>query len=440
MTLKNGRRETQVKELIINLYMNIKINHIAKIEGHTGFMASVLQGDVKSAKFEVQEGVRLIEGILVGRHYKDMPVIAQRICGICPVVHNLTAIKAIENAMKIEVSDETIKLRTIMEHAQFIHSHALHLFFLSLADFLDIENDLDLIKEYPEETKKAIKIREYGMDLVKTIGGRVVHPLTNEVGGFKKVPTLEEIQKLITLGEEILPLALELGAFFATIKVPEFKRETEYVCLDVKGEYAIYDGDLISNKGLNVSVQKFEENFHELHRPREIIKRVQADGKTSYMVGAIARINNNHEKLSKKAAQYLKSLNFALPDFNPFHNVLYQMVEVVHSIEESSKLLKQLAHSDLKNALTREYKVVAGTAAAAVEAPRGTLYYWVDIDEKGYVKNVNIITPTAQFLTHLEDDISAFIPEILEVDEKTREKKMRAFIRAYDPCISCAVH
>lgn len=420
--------------------MNIKINHIAKIEGHTGFMASVLQGDVKSAKFEVQEGVRLIEGILIGRHYKDMPIIAQRICGICPVVHNLTSIKAIENAMKVEVSSETEKLRRVMEHAQFIHSHALHLFFLSLADFLDIENDLDLIKEYPEETKKAVKIREFGMEMIKLIGGRVVHPMRNEIGGFKKVPTLEEIQALIAKGEETLPIVKELAAFFATIKTPEFMRATEYVSLGKNGEYAIYDGDVISNKGLNVSSQKFEENFHEFQRPKEIIKRVARDGKTSYMVGAIARVNNSHDELSMEARNFLKTLNFTMPDFNPFHNVLYQMVEVIHCTEDAIKLLKELAHADLDNALTKEYVVKEGSAAAAVEAPRGTLYYWVDIDAKGYIKNVNIITPTAQFLTHLEDDIAAFIPGILESDEKLMEKKMRAFIRAYDPCISCAVH
>ena len=420
--------------------MNIKINHIAKIEGHTGFMASVIKGDVKSAKFEVQEGIRLIEGVLVGRHYKDMPTIAQRICGICPVVHNLTAIKAIENAMKIEVSKETEKLRKIMEHAQFIHSHALHLFFLSLADFLDIENDLDLVKEYPEQTKMAVKIREYGMDLVRIIGGRVVHPLTNEVGGFKKVPTAEELKELILKGQEILPVAIELATFFKTIKLPNFSRPTEYISLRTKGEYAIYDGDVVSNKGLKVDVQHFEDNFHEFQRPKEIIKRVLHDGKTSYMVGAIARVNNNHEKLSYEAKEYLKSLNFNMPDYNPFHNVLYQMVEVIHSIEDSTQLLKELTHADLNNAITKEYAVKEGSAAAAIEAPRGTLYYWVDIDAKGYVKNVNIITPTAQFLTHLEDDISAFIPGILDKDEKAMERKMRAFIRAYDPCISCAVH
>lgn len=403
-------------------------------------MASVTKGDVKSAKFEVQEGIRLIEGVLVGRHFKDMPVIAQRICGICPVVHNLTSIKSIENALGIQVSAETVKLRRIMEHAQFIHSHALHLFFLSLADFLDIENDLQLVAEYPEQAKLGIKIREFGMDLVRTIGGRVVHPLTNEVGGFKKVPSATEISELIEKAEKTLPIALELGKFFAGIKLPEFERETEYVALSKKGEYAIYDGDLVSSKGMDIAVGDFEKNFHELHRPREVIKRVLADGKTSYMVGAIARINLQSEKLRTRASEYLKSLRFKQPDYNPFHNVLYQMVEVIHSIEETILLLKELSQMNLENALTKEYQVKAGAAAAAVEAPRGTLYYWVDIDEKGYIKNVNIITPTAQFLAHLEDDISAFIPGILDVDEKTREKKMRAFIRAYDPCISCAVH
>lgn len=410
------------------------------MEGHAGFMASVINGDVKSAKLEVQEGIRLIEGILIGRHYKDMPVIAQRICGICPVVHNLTAIKATESAMGIRVTNETINLRKLLEVGQIIHSHALHLFFLSLADFLDINNDLKLVKDYPEETKKAIKIREFGMAIVKVIGGRVVHPLTNETGGFKKVPKLEDVQGLIAQAEEILPIALELGEFFKKIKLPNFSRESEYVCLDKKGEYAIYDGDVASNRGLRIPVEKFEQNFKELQRPQEIIKRVKSDGKSSYMIGAIARINNQSEKLNFQAEKYLESLGYGLPDYNPFHNILYQMVEVVQSIEESIKLLRILANSRLENALTGKYEVKAGSGAAAIEAPRGTLYYHVDIDEKGYIKNVNIITPTAQFLSHLEDDIALYLPQVFDLSDEEKKKRLRAFIRAYDPCISCAVH
>lgn len=420
--------------------MNIKINHIAKMEGHAGFMMSVLQGDVKSAKIEVQEGIRLIEGILIGRHYKDVPVIAQRICGICPVVHNLTAIKAIENAFGIKVSYETEELRKLLEWGQIIHSHSLHLFFLSLADFLDIENDLVLVEKYPLEAKKAIKLREFGMAIVKIIGGRVVHPLTNEVGGFKKVPRLLDIQYLISQAEEALPVALELGEFFRKVKLPEFSRPTEFVCLDKKGEYAIYDGDLVSSRGLRIPVANFEKNFHELQRPKEIVKRVESDLKSSYMNGAIARVNVHPEKLSYQAEKYLESLGYQLPDYNSFHNIMYQMVEVIHAIEESLRILKNLAHHDLSRALTKDYQVKAGLGTAAVEAPRGTLFYHLDIDENGYVKNANIITPTAQHLANMEDDVKTYLPRVLELPAKKRERKLRALIRAYDPCISCAVH
>ncbi len=420
--------------------MQIKINHINKMEGHAGFMASVLDGDVKSAKLEIKEGIRLIEGVLVGRHYKDMPVIAQRICGICPVVHNLTAIKSIEKAMGVQVTEETILLRKLLEWGQIVHSHALHLFFLSLADLLDIDNDLKLIEKYPEETKKAIKMREYGMDIVRIVGGRVVHPLTNETGGFKKVPTKDDIKELIVKSEEAIKTAEELGSFFAKIKLPEFERETEYVSLDNGKDYSIYEGDVKSNKGLHIPVDKFENNFNELQRPREIIKRVESDGKTSYMVGAIARINNNRSKLNPRAEEYFESLGYELPDYNPFHNIMYQMVEVIHAVEESTKILRTLEHAQLENALTKKYEVKEGTAVAAVEAPRGTLYYHTDIDEKGYIKNVNIITPTAQTLSNLEDDIAKYLPSVVDLPEKQRTQKLRGFIRAYDPCISCAVH
>jgi len=419
--------------------MDIRINHIAKMEGHTGFMASVIHGDVKSAKFEVQEGIRLIEGVLIGRHYYDLPIVAQRICGICPVVHNLTSIKALENAMQVKVSPETKKLRELMELGQIIHSHALHLFFLSLADFLDMDNDIQLIKEYPEETKKAVRIREFGMDIVRVIGGRVVHPLTNEVGGFKKAPDIDALRKILQDSDEILKIAEELGDVFSSIKIPDFSRPTEFVALGNTNGYSIYDGDIISSEGLHIPVEKFENNFQELQKQNEVIKKVNHEGK-SYMLGAIARINLHHDKLTPHARKYMEKLGWKFPDYNSFHNILAQMVEVIFAIENSQKIILELLNADLNEVITKPYDVREGVGVAAVEAPRGTLYYHVEVDAKGYVKNVNIITPTAQSLANLEDDITAYIPSILQLSEKEREKKLRAFIRAYDPCISCAVH
>jgi coenzyme F420-reducing hydrogenase alpha subunit len=409
------------------------------MEGHTGFMASVIQGDVKSAKFEVQEGIRLIEGVLIGRHYADLPIVAQRICGICPVVHNLTSIKALESAMNIKVTSETKKLRELMEMGQIIHSHALHLFFLSLADFLDMDNDIQLVQEYPEETKKAVRLREFGMDIVRVIGGRVVHPMANEVGGFKKAPDADALRKILQDSDEILKIAEDLGEVFASIKIPDFSRETEFVALGNRNEYSIYDGDIISSHGLHIPVEKFEINFQELQKQNEVIKKVNHEGR-SYMLGAIARINLHHDKLTPQARKYLDKLGWKFPDYNSFHNILAQMVEVIFAIEKSKKLILELLNADLNEVVTKPYAVKAGVGVAAVEAPRGTLYYHVEVDEKGYVKNVNIITPTAQSLANLEDDITKYIPSILQLSEKDREKKLRAFIRAYDPCISCAVH
>lgn len=310
---------------------------------------------------------------------------------------------------------------------------------MSLADFLDIDNDIKLIEKYPEHAQRAIRIREYGMEIIKAIGGRVVHPLTNEVGGFKKMPDANELKKIINKARPVLQEALELGEFFKTIKLPEFSRKTEYVCLAQSGEYAVYDGDVVSSEGLHIGVAKFEDNFGELQKQQEVIKRVEHNG-NSYMVGAIARININRARLRENAFKYLASLKLKFPNYNPFNNIFAQMTELIHAVEQSEKLLREFVLLDMDKVLTKEYKITAGAGAAAVEAPRGTLYYHVEVDGNGYIKNVNIITPTAQFLSNLEDDIMEYIPNIIKLSDTARQRKLRAFIRAYDPCISCAVH
>jgi len=168
--------------------MRIKINHLAKLEGHLDFVGDILKGDVAEAKIKTTEGVRLIESILVGRKFYDVPIIAARICGICPVVHSLNTIKAIENAFGIKVSEQTIKLRKLMELSQIIHSHALHLYFLSMPDFYGVRDDLDFIKKHPTQASAAIKCREFALKILEVIGGRAIHPINCEVGGFKVLP------------------------------------------------------------------------------------------------------------------------------------------------------------------------------------------------------------------------------------------------------------
>lgn len=127
--------------------MHLKIDHLAKIEGHMGFTADIAQGNVSNARLDIQDGTRLLEGILRDRHLNEVSQITARICGICPVVHNLTSLKAIENALAIELPLQTILLRKLMMMGQIINSHALHLFFFSLPDFFGFDDDLTLIKK-----------------------------------------------------------------------------------------------------------------------------------------------------------------------------------------------------------------------------------------------------------------------------------------------------
>ena len=177
--------------------MKIVINYLAKMEGHADFIGDIFAGNVASARVKTTEGVRLIESILVGRHYADVPIITARICGICPVVHSLNTIKCIEDAFDLKVSEQTIKLRKLMELSQLIHSHALHLYFLSMPDFYGIKDDVDFIKKHPTEAQAALKSREFALKILEAVAGRAIHPIACEVGGFKVLPKKKQLEELL---------------------------------------------------------------------------------------------------------------------------------------------------------------------------------------------------------------------------------------------------
>ncbi|MEK7167951.1 MAG: Ni/Fe hydrogenase subunit alpha [Patescibacteria group bacterium] len=428
----------------------IQINHIGKMEGHTDFVAEILKGKVDSAKLITTEGARLIEGILIGRHFSEAPIITARICGICPVVHKLSSIKAIENAFKIKPTRQTVKLRKVLELAQIIHSHALHLFFLSLPDFFGVENDLILVKKYPKETKSALAIREWALKAIETIGGRAVHPIACEVGGFKVLPQRGELRNLANQFEPMLKNALTLVNLTLKIKYPKLKRKTIFISLANKDEYAIYDGDLkiLSDTVKIIKAKDFNRDIKEIEEPYRAAKSATLKGEP-FMVGALARINNNREKLNPLAKGILKGAHFKDPEYNVFLNIPAQAIEIVHCLEELSGLLNDLSSTlEPEKSLGSKLNVIGGAnplgrevvGADAVEAPRGTLYHHYKIDKNGYIKECTIITPTVSYLKNLEEDIKAYLPQVMNLNPQKRSLKIRALIRAYDPCISCATH
>ena len=426
--------------------MRIRIDHIAKIEGHASFTADIVKGDVKSAKIKIEEGARLFEGIMQGRKDIEVPELGSRICGVCPVVHSFAGFKSLESAFNIKVGEPALTLRKIMMMGQLINSHALHLFFFSLSDFFGFKSDLELINEYPEKTHDAMKIRDAGNNLVSYIGGRAVHPLTPCVGGIRKTPDVEKLKTLLDQCKTILPIVIKLGNLFIELKYPIFERKTSYVSLIHSNEYAIYDGDLKIDDKM-IKPRKFLKQVKEFQTEDRVAKRTHIVANPperrenhSYMVGALARLNNNSDKLNPEAKNLLEKSDARLPSYNPFHNILAQAVEMVHCFEEAIKLLEKAIAANLD---VGEANVVdgSGQGIGAIEAPRGTLFYNVNI-KNGLVENINIITPTAQNIASLEDDLEEFekIGGFKGMNQKERKDKIKMLIRAYDPCVTCSVH
>lgn len=440
--------------------MHIKIDHVAKIEGHASFTADIVDGNVSKARFDVMEGARLLEGILRSRSIFEVSQISARICGVCPVVHTLTSIKALENALDIEISEQTLLLRKLMMMGQILNSHALHLFFFSLSDFFGFDNDLTLIKKYPARAQDALALREFGNKLIEVIGGRSIHPLTPTIGGFLKIPDKAKLAMLFNECDNALKAAKNLAKLFSELKYPKFMRSAPYTSLHHMNEYAFCEGLVKTPTEEKAGVDEFMNILKEHQLQGSAIKFSYYQGKP-FMVGAASRINNNSGQLNPEARKALDKAKVVLPTFNPFHNILAQAVEMIHCVEEAQKLLRVILQKDLKNEcrverdklIQAKLRAIKGTAKGygAIEAPRGTLYYFYEIDKNGKVVNCNIITPTSQNLARLEKDLEEYLPLLAKraprdkkdpktPNQKAMEDKIKMLVRAYDPCLTCATH
>lgn len=410
--------------------------YICRIEGH-GYLK--LNYDHAKVQLVVDEGERLFEKLLIGRPYSDAPFITARICGVCPTAHTLASINALENAFKINVNKDIETLRKVLLTGQIIQSHALHFFFLAAPDYIGLDNALELADKKPEIFKVALALKELGDDIVRTIGGRQVHPVTPQVGGFTKKFDKKDLQDLKKRIEGNMHFALETLDLAGKFKYPNFEHETQNFSLTNWGNYAFLNGKITSNTGLKTDVQNYGLNIKEKVLEYSSAKHA-THNKESFMVGALSRVNLQAEKLNpkaKKAVHSFKNINF--PSHNPFHINLAQAIEIVHFMEEAVQCLDSLINGRVL-ILKSPYRVKASSAAGAIEAPRGTLYHYYEIDSKGIIKDCDIITPTVQNLEDIEKNAEYILENTKDLPEEERYHLLEMLVRAYDPCITCSVH
>jgi len=417
----------------------LTVEHVARIEGHGTISVEVADGVVGEIRMDVVEPTRLFESMVVGRRFDEAPLITSRICGICSPNHAVTSLKALEAALGIEISERTRLLRTLLVHGSYLQNHATHLYLLAVPDYVGQPSVVPLATSHPEVVQRALGIKKLGNDLTSAVGGRPVHPITAVVGGFTSEPSRVELEALAVRLHAAAHDVAETVGLFATFGVPDFKTAGEMLALKNDAEYAIYDGDVCAlDAGWCRPVSEYREFVSETVVGHSNAKHSTVDGRT-FMVGALPRVNLSWDRLMPTARLVASRAGLRPVSKNTFANNLCQAIELVDTAERMALLCERLAEDD-GSSRPEPFRVHAGVGTAATEAPRGTLYHTLGIDDDGFVTEGNVITPTAQNLANLEADMRAFAPSVASLPQDEFILRIEQLVRSYDPCLSCAVH
>jgi sulfhydrogenase subunit alpha len=415
----------------------IKTDYLARVEGEGALYVKIKDNKVDDVKLRIFEPPRFFEAFLRGRAFSEAPDITARICGICPVAYQTSSVNAMESAFGVTVDSQIRALRRLLYCGEWIESHVLHVYMLHAPDFLGYADAIQIAGVHPEVVKQALQLKKLGNDIMVIIGGREIHPINVRVGGFYKVPTKRDLAPLVDRLKWAVDAALDMVRFTATLPFPDFEQDYEFVALRHPDEYAIEDGTLVSNKGLDIPVSDYENHFAEEHVEYANALHSVHKGHGSYLVGPLARYSLNFDKLTPLAQQAARDAGLGPVCRNPFKSIVVRSVETLYACEEALRLIEQYEMPD-KPAV--EVTPRAGIGCGCSEAPRGTLYHRYRLDKDGTILDAKIVPPTSQNQKTIESDLLHFVPQAMNLSEEKLTLACEQAIRNYDPCISCATH
>jgi sulfhydrogenase subunit alpha len=419
--------------------MKIDVHHVTRVEGHGNIVVDVKNGEIKTCQFEVVEAPRFFEAFVRGRPYHELSHITCRICGICSVGHATTSLRATEKALGVEPSEQTVLLRKLLFHGEIVDSHVLHTYYLVAPDFLGVGSVIPLVETHREVVLRALRIKKLSGDVCAMIAGRHTHPIAMAVGGFTHLPTEAELRDMRARFVEARADMDETVALFATLPWPEFERETEYVSLKKDDEYAFIDGAVVTTDGFTYPIEEYRKVTNEWCEPISTAKWTRHN-RESYMVGALARFNNNYDQLHPRAKEAAAKLGMKPICYNTFLNSGAQVVEMVHCIEDSIEIMDELLTRGIQPEEPPVVDVKGGEGVGSCDVPRGILFHNYVYDDDGNCAEANCVIPTNQNMANLNQDMKALLPQIMEKPRDEIRLTLEMLVRAYDPCISCSAH
>ena len=416
----------------------IEISPLTRVEGN-GIVRLYLDGRrAERVELALIEPPRLFEALLLGKRFDEVPEIICRICSLCSTVHRVTSLLAVEKALGIEVSPETRLYRELIVYGGQIQSHALHLFCLALPDYCNAAGFADLAAKAPDLLKLGLRIKGVGNLIQETVGGRLIHPVNVIPGGMGKRVGQSGLKKMREALEEILQATVEACDLFASFGVPAPALPLRCF-MAVQGETAppFFGDRLASSSGSSFPVADYREALPEEVVAHSHAKRSRVeDGEV--IVGALARLNTGM-RLTPMADKAFLDNRERLISADIRGNNLAQAVELIMTVECA---LERVAHLLSVEGAPESIAVTPrkGSGTAATEAPRGVLIHSYGFDGRGYCTAADIITPTAINQAAMEHDLLALAREMEGADDAELSHRLEMLVRAYDPCISCAVH
>lgn len=446
----------------------VAIDPLSRVEGHGKVTLLVdKEHHIRQARLHIVE-FRGFEKFIQGRPYWELPVVVQRLCGICPVSHHLAAAKAVDQLIgALEIPPTAEKIRRLMHYGQTLQSHAVHFFHLASPDFLFDFDDTTahrniggVMADYPDIARQGVRLRKYGQEIIRATAGKRVHGTGAIPGGVNKALTLQErnallidLDLMVQWGRSILKLIKSAYGqnpgyftYFATIR-------TNYLSLiRSDGALDLYHGGLRARNETgtvlfdHLDYRRYSQVLREQVKPWSYMKfpfiNSLGPEKGWYRVGPLARINNC-DFIPTPLAEEERREFMALGNGEPIHVTLAyhwaRMIELLHAIEAIRELL-------LDPDIFGDELVVRGEMAregiGVIEAPRGTLFHHYRMNEDGLIEKANLIVSTTNNNQAMNESIRQVAERYLDGKELTEPllNQIEVAVRAYDPCLSCATH
>lgn len=415
----------------------IDVNYLARVEGEGAFHLVLRGNEVLDAKLRIYEPPRFFEAFLRGRDFREAPDITARICGICPVAYQMSAVHAMENALGVKVAGPLRDLRRLLYCGEWIESHTLHVAMLHAPDFLGYESAVHMAKDHGSVVSRGLALKKIGNELVSAVGGREIHPINVKVGGFYRVPRRAELRSLIPKLEQAYDEAIALGQWVSTFDFPDFSFDYEFVALQHPDEYPFNEGRIVSNRGLDIAVPDYEKHFEEVHVAHSNALHSVRIGGGAYHVGPLARFALNSHKLPDEVQDFAKNAGIWPVCTNPFKSIIVRALEVIYACHEALRIVRCYEEPDSPSIAVEPF---ASDGYGCTEAPRGLLYHRYRLDKDGLITEARIVPPTSQNQKTIEDDLRRLVPTMPIDDDDLLQWRCEQAVRNYDPCISCATH